>query len=198
MPTTHSCIICLEIIVENFTTLKTCGHVFHYDCVEQWVTRSKTCPVCRIKTHSNQLLKLFFEEVHTIDVEKLVIKNQKLLTKLEEKQTTNEALKIENDTLQKQLIETIAKKEECERNLNVERKSHKRIVKSIRTESSNCTIDLTYSPPIIPRKKLSKRNESSGAGDGGGGDATTIDLTPAETEEPRKKKSKRNETKYIL
>uniref|UniRef100_A0AC35GFY8 Uncharacterized protein n=1 Tax=Panagrolaimus sp. PS1159 TaxID=55785 RepID=A0AC35GFY8_9BILA len=68
----------------------------------------------------------------------------------------------------------------------------------MKKESSNCTIDLTYSPPIIPRKKQSKRTESSGVGDGGEGDATTIDLTPAEIEEPRKKKSKRNETEDIL
>uniref|UniRef100_A0AC35GCX4 Mediator of RNA polymerase II transcription subunit 20 n=1 Tax=Panagrolaimus sp. PS1159 TaxID=55785 RepID=A0AC35GCX4_9BILA len=173
-----------KIIGENFTTLKTCGHVFHYDCVEQWVTRSKSCPVCRIKTHSNQMLKLFFEQVPTIDVEKLVIENQKLLTKLEENQRMTEELKY--DTLQKQLIETIVEKEEYERNLKVEKQFHKRILKSMKKESSNCTIDLTYSPPKIPRKKRSKRTESSGAAPKDAKDSESKDQPAKEADELEK------------
>lgn len=47
-PDMQSCSICLE----NFThgillTGLNCGHVFHVDCLAQWVQRSAQCPNCR-------------------------------------------------------------------------------------------------------------------------------------------------------
>ena len=39
------CCICLES--ENLVTLKTCGHHFHYNCIQKWLTCKNTCPICR-------------------------------------------------------------------------------------------------------------------------------------------------------
>jgi hypothetical protein len=42
------CAICLSPpeIDKRITTLL-CGHLFHYLCIERWLTRSPTCPLCR-------------------------------------------------------------------------------------------------------------------------------------------------------
>ncbi|KAL0379399.1 UNVERIFIED_CONTAM: putative RING-H2 finger protein ATL21C [Sesamum angustifolium] len=47
-----SCSICLEeyhISKETLVRyLPQCGHYFHAECIDQWLHKSKTCPVCRI------------------------------------------------------------------------------------------------------------------------------------------------------
>ncbi|KAJ5671425.1 hypothetical protein N7507_000552 [Penicillium longicatenatum] len=42
------CAICLSPpeIGKRITTLP-CGHLFHYLCIERWLTRCPTCPLCR-------------------------------------------------------------------------------------------------------------------------------------------------------
>ena len=39
------CCICLES--NNLVTLKTCGHRFHYNCIQKWLIYKNTCPICR-------------------------------------------------------------------------------------------------------------------------------------------------------
>lgn len=48
----ESCGICLELIFEIWNTeakasITTCGHIFHYDCIRQWFTQQRICPLCR-------------------------------------------------------------------------------------------------------------------------------------------------------
>ena len=47
-PPTHapSCSICMDTIGRDAHALR-CGHVFHAQCVQRWLGRSATCPVCR-------------------------------------------------------------------------------------------------------------------------------------------------------
>lgn len=48
---THmSCSICLEEYVGKDTVrnLIKCGHYFHAECIDQWLIKNTTCPVCRI------------------------------------------------------------------------------------------------------------------------------------------------------
>uniref|UniRef100_A0AC34F3B5 Uncharacterized protein n=1 Tax=Panagrolaimus sp. ES5 TaxID=591445 RepID=A0AC34F3B5_9BILA len=127
---------------------------------------STTCPVCRIKTNLNEMLKLFFEETPMVDVPKLIKENHKLTSNLEDKEAEIESLKFENDILQKQLEELKAEKEEHEKSFKRERRASKRTMKEEEKEKDllNCTIDLTYSPPPTPQplKKRSKRNGSNG------------------------------------
>lgn len=49
----EECPICLEIFGELdntrlFCTLK-CGHSYHRKCINDWLSKDKTCPNCRIE-----------------------------------------------------------------------------------------------------------------------------------------------------
>ena len=44
------CVICQENMKENevIRTMK-CSHFFHIECIDQWLTNHKTCPVCNYR-----------------------------------------------------------------------------------------------------------------------------------------------------
>ncbi len=42
----NNCSICLENITKNLKKLE-CNHQFHLNCIDQWVKKSNTCPLCR-------------------------------------------------------------------------------------------------------------------------------------------------------
>ena len=41
------CTICLQSNKEDIVKL-TCGHLFHKDCLEKWISYDTICPICRI------------------------------------------------------------------------------------------------------------------------------------------------------
>ena len=41
------CIICLEIIDNNYFCYKNCNHIYHDDCIKTWLNINKSCPTCR-------------------------------------------------------------------------------------------------------------------------------------------------------
>ena len=45
----EGCLICLERYKKNekIITLK-CDHIFHVQCIEEWLTSKKSCPLCRL------------------------------------------------------------------------------------------------------------------------------------------------------
>lgn len=48
------CTICLEELVEGETALRIpCGHLFHEECVKDWLKKSNECPVCRFEMPSD-------------------------------------------------------------------------------------------------------------------------------------------------
>jgi len=57
-----SCAICLE----NFDSssevkqLPICHHVFHTNCLTEWLLRHGNCPMCRTRILSNQLTPISF------------------------------------------------------------------------------------------------------------------------------------------
>lgn len=47
------CVICLEAYkygqVICSAKIKSCGHIFHADCIQQWLKQNEECPLCRVK-----------------------------------------------------------------------------------------------------------------------------------------------------
>ena len=45
----NTCAICLDVILEkNNKSIDACKHVFHEDCLNMWLERNRSCPMCRI------------------------------------------------------------------------------------------------------------------------------------------------------
>lgn len=59
------CSICLEDIKEDKITTFECKHNFHLKCLNQWVSKSPTCPECR--TNLNIIYKIKINDtMHTL------------------------------------------------------------------------------------------------------------------------------------
>jgi hypothetical protein len=43
------CVICLRSIVFNDRLFLRCGHVFHENCIDRWITTKRICPVCKVR-----------------------------------------------------------------------------------------------------------------------------------------------------
>uniref|UniRef100_A0A1A9URG4 RING-type domain-containing protein n=1 Tax=Glossina austeni TaxID=7395 RepID=A0A1A9URG4_GLOAU len=57
------CSICTENFQISDTVYSTsCGHVLHYNCIQNWRERSGECPVCRVQYGNMQKLFLNFDE----------------------------------------------------------------------------------------------------------------------------------------
>lgn len=50
--TYKECVICSESFKEGEWSreLPACGHVFHPDCIKEWLVNNPTCPICRAPT----------------------------------------------------------------------------------------------------------------------------------------------------
>ncbi|EJW77950.1 hypothetical protein WUBG_11140 [Wuchereria bancrofti] len=56
------CLICLDTLLLSESAAVRCGHVFHLQCILQWFENCKTCPVCRKKATTRDLVRqLFFQ-----------------------------------------------------------------------------------------------------------------------------------------
>ncbi|XP_076633861.1 TRAF interacting protein no poles [Colletes latitarsis] len=55
------CVICSDLLIPSDDVFYTsCGHIFHFVCLTQWLERSKSCPQCREKTTSNKIRRIYF------------------------------------------------------------------------------------------------------------------------------------------
>ncbi|XP_043252446.1 E3 ubiquitin-protein ligase TRAIP-like [Colletes gigas] len=55
------CVICSDLLIPSDDVFYTsCGHIFHYACLNQWLERSKSCPQCRERTTLSQIRRIYF------------------------------------------------------------------------------------------------------------------------------------------
>ena len=47
MYTLMDCSICLEIILPDTSTTTICNHIFHTECLNNWLEIKNSCPLCR-------------------------------------------------------------------------------------------------------------------------------------------------------
>ena len=41
------CSICLEPILKNRPATLSCGHIYHKNCIKNWLKNNDECPLCR-------------------------------------------------------------------------------------------------------------------------------------------------------
>jgi hypothetical protein len=46
-----NCAICLSSLKDKPTRTTPCGHTFHEQCLQEWLSRSNTCPFCRARVN---------------------------------------------------------------------------------------------------------------------------------------------------
>ncbi|CAJ0609092.1 unnamed protein product [Cylicocyclus nassatus] len=57
------CVICTQRFLTHNISALHCGHIFHYDCIMQWLRCSLTCPTCRAFCDTSQIVNhLFFDD----------------------------------------------------------------------------------------------------------------------------------------
>lgn len=74
------CSICLESFLNSQDesgrrpASLSCGHVFHFDCVTQWLDARRTnhgsggaCPLCKVAATHNSVLRLYPSDIHDLD-----------------------------------------------------------------------------------------------------------------------------------
>jgi len=54
-----SCSICLDLLSGSVSST-VCGHVFHDECLQNWLKEKKLCPQCRSSVNAPSLIKLYF------------------------------------------------------------------------------------------------------------------------------------------
>ena len=48
----EECSICLDVIEKNYRELR-CKHKYHKACIEKWLERSTSCPLCMMDIRTN-------------------------------------------------------------------------------------------------------------------------------------------------
>ena len=52
--TNKNCCVCLEDQLVGTTAIKLpCGHIYHPNCLREWLEKSCTCPVCRFELETD-------------------------------------------------------------------------------------------------------------------------------------------------
>ena len=54
----NECAICLSPLFEGALAVTDCTHLYHYDCIADWVDRQPTCPLCRTHIDPPHIIEL--------------------------------------------------------------------------------------------------------------------------------------------
>lgn len=111
-----NCVICAELFSQSDEVyVTTCGHMFHYPCLRQWLERSKTCPQCRQKCYDKNVHRIYFNianlDTSRVDVGTLQekLENVELKNKMSEKELEKAREEIQElKSIQKKTMKTIS------------------------------------------------------------------------------------------
>lgn len=57
------CVICMEEIKnESLCRMLSCFHIYHKECIDGWLKKQNTCPVCNKVFNTKQAVKFNFDE----------------------------------------------------------------------------------------------------------------------------------------
>ncbi|KAI8869285.1 hypothetical protein GQ42DRAFT_123983 [Ramicandelaber brevisporus] len=66
----HPCSICLdEYSVGDFMRILPCGHRFHVECIDVWLSRSVTCPNCKMDVRTEEEIMEYSTRCQQIEAE---------------------------------------------------------------------------------------------------------------------------------
>ncbi|XP_068619625.1 E3 ubiquitin-protein ligase TRAIP-like [Battus philenor] len=116
------CTICSDLMgqTDSIYVIK-CGHIFHHNCLAQWIARSKTCPQCRKKVTESCMFRMYptisndtGDDATTLQsrLDDALLQLRQLKAECKEKETQHEAMEI---ALRKNEIFLVA----CEKKLRV-------------------------------------------------------------------------------
>lgn len=43
----NNCSICFEKLSDDILGITSCNHIYHHKCIREWISNSKSCPLCR-------------------------------------------------------------------------------------------------------------------------------------------------------
>ena len=179
------CSICLGILdlsKDTISVLK-CGHVFHYDCLVNWIRINSTCPECRCEVGENSFVNKIYPKVSENDTNiykgnssetkklfDLLEQNnecsQKAVCKrIVELENENEKVKSEFDELKIQIGELQKKLDNSQSNiesLNKENCDLKSAVETLQAEKSEITksVEEKVNKAVEPYLQMKKEFES--------------------------------------
>lgn len=70
----NECPICLNIITSKEKYITNCNHMFHKECITEWILNTYTCPICRTKVYPKLSLhccKLTYKNIYKKIYEKM-------------------------------------------------------------------------------------------------------------------------------
>ena len=179
------CSICLDSLNFSDDTISVlkCGHVFHHDCLVNWIQTNSTCPECRCQVGKSSLVKKIYPKYSEEDTNiykgnssetkklfDLLEQNNKLSQKavckrMVELEDENKKVKSEVDELKNQITELQKTLEISQRNvesLNKENCDLKSAVKTLQTEKSEIkeSVDEKINKAVEPYLQMEKELES--------------------------------------
>ncbi|XP_072933577.1 uncharacterized protein [Epargyreus clarus] len=109
------CVICSEVINQNEDIHATkCGHIFHYQCLVQWIDISHTCPQCRNPVTRYCTFRLYLTMENPRDVALLESKLESIQLELETNKELAKKKEEENSSVINDLLTTMTNMKEYE------------------------------------------------------------------------------------
>ncbi len=159
----QNCTICLTELL-NCRQLSSCGHLFHYRCLFQWMQTKAECPICRIPIPLNWFINFFVLSKYLINQIVLHIdtfnycsnshlirwvKRSPINMKLFRKLQKFKSLQLESKSLQLNFL------------LSKNQPSTFFLVQYHLKNRHLSKMNLPHSTPILEIKKMRKRSEST-------------------------------------